>query len=148
MSILIDTNVLLRSVQPSHPMHAVAVRALETLLKREEPLFVALQNVAEFWNAATRPIANNGLEFTIEEVQAEVAKIEGFFQVLTENTESYSAWKTLLGAQRVRGVQVHDARLVAVMKTHGIAQVVTFNVADFDRFPGIEAVHPAKIIGP
>ena len=64
MSILIDTNVLLRSVQPSHPMHAVAVRALETLLKREEPLFVALQNVAEFWNAATRPIANNGLEFT------------------------------------------------------------------------------------
>ena len=28
---LIDTNILLRSVQPSHPMHAVAVRALEVL---------------------------------------------------------------------------------------------------------------------
>jgi hypothetical protein len=27
-------------------------RALETLLAREEPLCIAIQNVAEFWNAA------------------------------------------------------------------------------------------------
>jgi predicted nucleic acid-binding protein len=67
MPILIDTNILLRSVQPSHPMHAGAVRALEVLMKREEALAVALQNVAEFWNAATRPAINNGLGFTIEE---------------------------------------------------------------------------------
>jgi hypothetical protein len=30
-------------------MHAVAVRALEVLMKREEPLAIAVQNVAEFW---------------------------------------------------------------------------------------------------
>jgi predicted nucleic acid-binding protein len=63
MPILIDTNILLRSVQPSHPMHAVAVRALETLLAGDEPLCIAIQNVAEFWNAATRPVAYNGLGF-------------------------------------------------------------------------------------
>ena len=78
MPVLIDTNVLLRSMQPSHPMHVSAVRALEVLIRRQEPLVIALQNVAEFWNVATRPVANNGLGFTIEEARDELAKIEGF----------------------------------------------------------------------
>jgi predicted nucleic acid-binding protein len=145
MPTMIDTNILLRSVQPSHPMHPVAIRALEVLMKREEALVVALQNVAEFWNAATRPTVNNGLGFTIEEAQGELAKIEDFFQILSENAASYATWKTLLITNRVSGVQVHDARLVAVMKTYGVAQIVTFNVTDFARFPDIEAVHPDKI---
>jgi thiamine pyrophosphate-dependent acetolactate synthase large subunit-like protein len=69
MATLIATNILLRSVQPTHPMHSVAVHALETLLAREEPLVTALQNVAEFWNAATRPVVYNGLGSWIEEAQ-------------------------------------------------------------------------------
>jgi len=145
MPLLIDTNILLRSVQPSHPMYAQAVRALEVLMKRKEALFIALQNVAEFWNAATRPSVDNGLGLTIDEARAELAKIEGFFQILTENAASYSAWKTLLVERRVSGVQVHDARLVALMKTYGIAQIVTFNVTDFARFSEIQALHPDKI---
>lgn len=43
------------------------------------------------------------------------------------------------------GVKVHDARLVAVMKANGVAQVLTFNVTDFARFAGIEALHPDRI---
>lgn len=144
MPILIDTNVLLRSVQTFHPMHVVAVRALEVLMQREEPLVITIQNIAEFWNVATRPAANNGLGFTIEEAQEELIKLEGFFQILSENASSYAAWKTLLIANRVSGIQVHDARLVAVMKAYGIAQIVTFNVSDFTRFPEIEAIHPDK----
>jgi predicted nucleic acid-binding protein len=126
-------------------MHAGAVHALEVLMKREEALVIALQNVAEFWNAATRPIVHNGLGFTIEEAQEELTKLEGFFRILTEDAASYAAWKTLLIANRVSGVLVHDARLVAVMKTYGIAQIVTFNVSDFARFSEIEAVHPDSI---
>jgi predicted nucleic acid-binding protein len=145
MPILIDTNVLLRSVQPSNPMHAAAVRALEVLMKREEALVITLQNVAEFWNAATRPVVHNGLGFTIEEAREELTRLEGFFRILTEDAASYAAWKTLLIANRVSGVQVHDARLVAVMKTYGIARIVTFNVSDFTRFAEIEAVHPDSI---
>ena len=126
-------------------MHPSAVHALEVLMKRQEPLVVALQNVAEFWNVATRPTANNGLGFTIEEAKDELAKIEGFFQIICENPESYETWKALLITNRVMGVQVHDTRLVAVMKTYGITQIVTFNVADFARFSEIEALHPDKI---
>ena len=81
----------------------------------------------------------------LEEAQEELTRLEGFFRILTEDAASYAAWKTLLIANRVSGVLVHDARLAAVMKTNGIAQIVTFNVTDFARFAEIEAVHPDSI---
>ncbi len=146
MPVLIDTNILLRAVQPSHPMHRVALRALETLLAREEPLFIAIQNVAEFWNAATRPLTNNGLGLTIEEAKEEIERLEGFFQILSESASSYAMWKTLVVTHRVSGAQVHDARLAALMRTNGLTKIVTFNVQDFTRFGEIEAVHPGKVV--
>jgi len=49
MSVLVDTNVLLRSVQPSHPMHDPAVRAVAALIRGGEPVVITPQIVAEFW---------------------------------------------------------------------------------------------------
>jgi len=131
MATLIDTNILLRSVQPSHSMHAVAV--------------TALQNVAEFWSVATRPEKNNGLGFTTREAHSSLTSIENFFQILGEDAASYAIWKSMLTKLGISGVQVHDARLAAVMKVHGIARIVTFNVSGFARFPEIEAVHPEDL---
>lgn len=145
MSLLIDTNVLLRSVQPSHPMHPVALHAMEKLLAGTEPLYIAIQNVAEFWNAATRPLVHNGLGMTVEQAAEEMKRLEGFFQILSESAASYAAWKSLLTTHRVSGAQVHDARLAAVMKANAIEKIVTFNVPDFSRFAGIEAIHPDQI---
>jgi predicted nucleic acid-binding protein len=146
MAILIDTNILLRSVQPTHLMHPVAVRAIEALLGGEELLCIAVQNVAEFWNAATRPVTHNGLGFTIEKAREEISRLEDFFQIVCESAGSYAAWKLLLTTHRVSGAQVHEARLAALMKTNGITKIVTFNVQDFTRFAEIEAVHPDKIV--
>jgi predicted nucleic acid-binding protein len=55
-------------------------------------------------------------------------------------------WRQLVLAHAVSGVQVHDARLVAVMKVHGIANLVTLNIADFRRYPGISAIHPQQLV--
>ena len=107
---------------------------------------VSIQNVAEFWNTATRPESKNGLGLPIEEVREEMSKLEGFFEVLHETEASYAAWKSVVIRNRVTGVQVHDARLVAVMKTAGIRQIVTFNIGDFKRYEGIEAIHPDAIL--
>jgi predicted nucleic acid-binding protein len=42
-------------------------------------------------------------------------------------------------------VQVHDARLVAVMEVHGLTHLLTFDTPDFHRFAGITAVHPQDL---
>ena len=49
---------------------------------------------------------------------------------------------------RVSGVQVHDARLVAAMVSHGVRHILTFNTADFNRYApeGIIAVDPSEEI--
>jgi predicted nucleic acid-binding protein len=40
------------------------------------------------------------------------------------------------------GVKVHDAWLVAAMKSHGVGRILTFNSSDFARYDGIECVDP------
>jgi predicted nucleic acid-binding protein len=53
MAILLDTNILLRAAQPTHPHFSVAMRALEVLGDRNEVLVIAQQNIVEFWAVAT-----------------------------------------------------------------------------------------------
>ncbi len=45
----------------------------------------------------------------------------------------------------VKGAKVHDARLVAIMQTHGVQQLPTFNTVDFGRYAGIVALHPSTL---
>jgi hypothetical protein len=43
-------------------------QAVDTLITRQEDLLITTQNIAELWNVATRPIANNGLALSAAEV--------------------------------------------------------------------------------
>ena len=54
MSILADTNILLRRTQPDHPSHTLAVESVAKLLTTGEPVYFTLRNISEFWNVATR----------------------------------------------------------------------------------------------
>ena len=142
MSVFVDTNVLLRSVQPSHPMHDPAVRSVAAYIRGGEPVVITPQIVAEFWNVVTRPVAQNGLGWSHQQARDEVARIEGFFSVLIESSEVYTEWKRLVVTHGVTGVQAHDARLVAAMNVYGINRILTFNTQDFGRYEDIEPIRP------
>ena len=43
------------------------------------------------------------------------------------------------------GVQAHDARIVAAMRVHAVTSILTINVTDFSRYPGITAFAPKDI---
>jgi hypothetical protein len=81
-SVLVDSNVLLRSVQPAHPQFSVASAAIDDLLRRNIDLCVARQNRVEFWVVATRPLANNGLEMNPVMVAGEIRKLRKVFRLL------------------------------------------------------------------
>jgi predicted nucleic acid-binding protein len=144
MSVLVDTNVLLRRTQPDHPDHAVAVESVARLLDDGVQLFVTFQNMAEFWNVATRPIGNNGMGLSIRRTVAELDMIERVLTVLPDTPAVYPQWKRLVVSHNVLGVKVHDTRLVAAMHVHGLDRILTFNVADFVRF-NIGCLHPAAV---
>lgn len=145
MPCLIDTNVLLRLALPADPRHLSARRAVESLAK--EGLYATGQNFVELWNAATRPIENNGLGLTIPAADRILSSLEQAFVRLPEPADVYERWRDLVVRFGVSGVKVHDARLVALMLANDIAQILTFNAADFRRYEvlGIHAVDPEEI---
>jgi predicted nucleic acid-binding protein len=76
MRVLVDTKILLRSAQPNHPLSPQATHSVAKLLREEAAVFFCSQNIAEFWNVATRPAPINGLGFSLSEVQQQIGGIE------------------------------------------------------------------------
>lgn len=142
MKVLVDTNVLLRSVQKNHPASRAARQALIALYRGDNALCLATQNIAEFWNVCTRPTGVNGLGLNIEAADRYTRQLEQFFVILPDSLQVFQNWRKLIVDHAVIGVKVHDARLVAIMKTYDVPTIVTFNVSDFARFAGIDAIHP------
>ena len=63
MTVLLDTNVLLRYTKPTDPAHHTVIAAIAALQAAGEDLGVVPQNLYEFWVVATRPLANNVGDF-------------------------------------------------------------------------------------
>lgn len=144
-SCLVDTNILLRATRRSDPQHKIVSTALAKLLGQGATLCYTHQNIAELWNAMTRPIERNGLGLTVSEADSEVRTIEDGMNLLPDGESVYREWRRLVVQYRVSGVQVHDARLAAAMYVHGVGHVLTLNVADFSRFDGLTAMHPETV---
>lgn len=146
MSVLIDTNILLRSAQPTHPLYPIAIHAVSTLLKRNETVFFCPQNIAEFWHVATRPTSANGLGFSPQETLREVESIEDLLTFLPDTPSIYPEWKRIVSAHGVQGIKVFDARLIAVANTYGVGNILTFNAGDFKRFSPVAILDPAAFV--
>jgi predicted nucleic acid-binding protein len=144
MSVLVDTNVLLRRTQPNHEHHVVAMESVARLLAANETVFFTPQNISEFWNVVTHPVAHNGLGFSVSLVTGEVEKIERILTRLPDSPAVYTEWKRLVVKHSVLGARVHDTRLIAAMNMHGIGRILTFNVDDFSRY-GVEVMHPSSV---
>lgn len=147
MRYLVDTNVLLRWPRPSDPLYAIARQAVERLLADGHDLQVSPQNLVEFWNVATRPADRNGFGMSPAQADAELSGLERVFLLAPDDARVYPEWRRLVTTHAVSGVQVHDARLVALMSVHGLTHILTFNAQDFGRYAGIAAVHPQDVAG-
>jgi predicted nucleic acid-binding protein len=145
MAVLIDTNVLLRLLQPAHPHSLLAERAVALLRSRNESVNIVSQSIVEFWAVVTRPVGENGLGFTTQQALAEVDVLRRLFVLLPE-APLHSEWEKLVMTNRVSGKSTHDARLVAAMSVHGIGAILTFNTADFTRYAGITVLDPRTLV--
>jgi predicted nucleic acid-binding protein len=148
MSYLLDTGILLRLADQSDAQHETVHRAVRLLIAAREELLITTQNMAEFCNVATRPIANNGLGLTsVEAIKLLEDDIEPICAVIAETEEVYASLKRLIGKYSVTGKQVHDARLVAVMLTWHVDTILTLNERNFRRFQpeGITIITPGSI---
>lgn len=145
-SCLVDTNVLLRWIKPDDHDYPLVVSAIDSMLQSGTAFCYTSQNLGEFWNACTRPLDRNGYGLSPGETDKRARFFEDKLRLIPDGATVHEEWRRLLVAHNVSGVQVHDARLVAAMRVHGIRRILTFNEKDFSRYTEIEAVHPRAVI--
>jgi predicted nucleic acid-binding protein len=142
VDVLVDTNVILRSLHRNHPQHRAARDAIRRLNGEGHRICVASQNLVELWTVFTRPIENNGFGLTPAQADRVLARVESSVFRLPDTDRIYSEWRRLVVAHGVSGKKTHDTRLVAAMSVHAVVRILTFNVEDFSRYSGIQVVHP------
>ena len=144
MQILADSGILLRLFEPGDPRTDAVLRTVDALRGRGDTLVTAAQNVAEFWNVCTRPAnARGGFGLSLSDTVRRLEEVERTFTLLPDLPTTYAIWRGMIVAHAVLGKQVHDARLAALMLSHGVTHIVTLNARDFTRYPGLTAIDPA-----
>ncbi len=79
-------------------------------------------------------------------VRQEVDHIEKLLTLLPDVPAIYNVWKQIVTTYKVKGVRVHDARLVAIMSVYAVESILMFNTADFGRFTSVRAIHPSSLV--
>jgi predicted nucleic acid-binding protein len=142
---LLDTNVLLRLYQPNSPEFSSIRRAVNSLHRSNAALYYLSQNIIEFWNVSTRPVAQNGYGLSPAETEEVAKQIEKAFILLPDAEGIHYEWRRLVSSYGVSGVRVHDARIVAAMIVHGVRHILTLDGSDFERYTEIVIVLPQNV---
>ncbi len=103
MRILLDTNVLLRMVQPSHAMHQLVFDAVAVLRQRGDEFVIVPQSLYEMWVVCTRPVAQNGVGLSAAEAQAELAQAKSLCPLLDDLPGMCARWEQLVTHHQVLG---------------------------------------------
>lgn len=146
---LVDSNLLLRGAQATHPLYALTESFVANLRLQNEIVYACPQNCTEFWAVATRPVAANGFGFSTATAEIALAKIERLFPLLPDDPRIYAEWRRPVIEAGVSGKPTHDARLLAVAIVYGIDTLLTYNISDFTRFaalaPTVRILDPSAV---
>jgi predicted nucleic acid-binding protein len=141
MAYFLDTNIFLRLVNKSDPDRLIVIEALRKLKDRKEEFYFSSQVLAEFWNVCTRPVtARSGLGLSSSETDQKTRIIERYCKFLPDTLATHQEWRRLIHSHQVKGVEVHDTRIIALMKVYQIGNLLTLNVRDFNRFNSLVTV--------
>ncbi|MBX3066986.1 MAG: type II toxin-antitoxin system VapC family toxin [Anaerolineae bacterium] len=136
VSIFLDTNILIRLVITSAPLHAEIREAVDRLWKDNLDLWISRQVVRELASVITRP--QTYLSPLNSVAAAEVIKsVPTRFFVADEDEKVAVTLLKLMEQYPMGGRQIHDANIVATMQVNEIKQLFTLNTADFARFSTI-----------
>jgi len=140
--IAVDTNVLVYAHREDSPWHAAARARLTELAEGRSGWAIPWPCLHEFLAIVTHPriyAPPTPIDGALDQVDA---WLESPSLTLLAETEGY--WPDLRRAieeGRIAGSHVHDARVAALCRLHGIRELWTAD-RDFGRFPGLTALNP------
>jgi hypothetical protein len=140
--IAVDTNILIYAHRADAPFHESAVRCVATLAEGRAPWAIPWACLHEFLAVVTRPRVfqpPSSLDDALDQVSVWLGSPS--LALLAEGGDYWSELQEVLRASRVVGSQVHDARIAAVCRSHGVHELWTAD-RDFGRCPGLVVRNP------
>ena len=144
---MVDTNVLVYATVSGNPWHNAARNWITTLQQDNTVLWITTQIVREYLVILTRGQVFSQT-FTIDEALNEIEALFPSFEIAGESEASLVRLRAIVRQYQIQGKQIHDANLVAVMLTHGILHLATYNETDFKRFQEISLEVPPPFAQP
>jgi toxin-antitoxin system PIN domain toxin len=140
--IAVDTNILVYAHREESPFHEAAFRRVAALAEGIASWAIPWPCLHEFLAVVTHPrvyAPPTPLERALDQVDAWLESPS--LVVLSESAAHWPTLRRLLVGGRIAGPQVHDARVAALCRQHGIRELWTAD-RDFGRFAAINAVNP------
>ena len=140
--IAVDTNILVYAHREDSAWHDAAHARITDLAEGRAPWAIPWPCIHEFLAVVTHPRIYSPptpLSSAIDQVEA---WMESPTLVLLAETESYwSDLRATLEQGRVSGPLVHDARVAAICRDHGVQELWTTD-RDFSRFLAVTIRNP------
>jgi hypothetical protein len=140
--IAVDSNLLVYAHREDSPWHNSAYARIVELAEGRSSWAIPWPCVHEFLSIVTHPRIYNPptpLRNAIEQIDAWLESPS--LVVLSESADHWPSLRAILVNGRVTGPQVHDARIVAICRQHGVSELWTAD-RDFGRFSGLTVRNP------
>lgn len=140
--IAVDTNILVYAHREESPFHDAAFQRVAALAEGVASWAIPWPCLHEFLAIATHPriyAPPTPLARAVDQIEAWLESPS--LVVLGETGVHWSVLREVLTGGRVIGPQVHDARVAALCRQHGVRELWSAD-RDFGRFAGINVVNP------
>jgi toxin-antitoxin system PIN domain toxin len=140
--IAVDSNILIYAHREDSPFHQPAFGSLSTLADRGATWAIPWPCLHEFVSIVTNPRVYRPatpIEIAFKEVDAWLESPGLVF--LAETDRHLSELRKSAVARRVSGPLIHDARIAALCRQHGVTELWSAD-RDFSRFPDLKVVNP------
>ena len=134
----IDTNVLLTATNDTRKHHFAVKKLFKSVIQAGFHLAFCGQIIREYLVVATRPVDVNGFGLRSGDAVHNIMEFQKLMLIYNEKKTTAESLQHLVVKYQLKGKRIHDANIVATMKTHGIKYLITDNSADFKCFEDIE----------
>lgn len=143
--LLMDANVLVYAINTVAPQHGSSRTLVQAALDGRVPGVLVPQVLLECFATVSSP---RRIPSPVDAPEAWrwVEILRTGLPVLEVRPEALMLLGQLLTSRPVRGSAIFDLFLAAQMRSHGVGTICTYNVTDFARLPGIEALTPEEVL--
>jgi toxin-antitoxin system PIN domain toxin len=140
--IAVDTNVLIYAHRAESQWFTAAAGAIERLASRLDPWAIPWPCIHEFLAVVTNPrVFKPPTPLRVALKQVEIWRESPSLRMIGEMQEHWHELSAILSAGKIVGGAVHDARIAAMCREHGVRELWSMD-RDFSRIAGIKCVNP------